>query len=78
MRSTLDIPDSLFRHLKARAAMEGTTLRDLVVELIEKGMQVPAMTDSPAAQLPSIKLGQSMALNASQLSNAKLSRYLDE
>lgn len=31
MRTTLDIPDPLFRHLKARAAMQGSTLRDLVV-----------------------------------------------
>jgi plasmid stability protein len=78
MRTTLDIPDPLFRHLKARAAMEGSTLRDLVVDLVEKGLQAPAISEVPAAKLPSIKLGAAMALNAAQLSNAQLSEYLNE
>ncbi len=78
MRTTLDIPDPLFRHLKARAAMQGSTLRDLVVGLVEKGLLVPAIADVPATKLPSIKLGVAMALNATQLSNAQLSDYLDE
>jgi hypothetical protein len=40
MRTTLDLPDPLFKHLKARAAMEGRSLRDLMVELVEKGLGV--------------------------------------
>jgi hypothetical protein len=78
MRTTLDIPEALFRHLKARAAIQGSTLRDLVVDLVEKGLQVPVIGDPPAAPLPSIKLGKAMALKASKLSNAHLSSYLDE
>ena len=38
MRTTLDLPDPLFKHLKTRAAQEGRTLRDLVIELVEKGL----------------------------------------
>lgn len=38
MRTTLDLPDPLFKHLKARAALEGRSLRDLMVELVEKGL----------------------------------------
>ena len=32
MRTTLDLPDELMRHLKARAALEGRSLRELVLE----------------------------------------------
>jgi hypothetical protein len=78
MRTTLDIPDPLFRHLKARAAMQGSTLRDLIVGLVEKGLQMPAIADVPPARLPSIKLGAALALNATQLSNSQLSDYLDD
>ena len=35
MRTTVDIPDTLLKHLKARAALEGRTLRDLVGDLVE-------------------------------------------
>lgn len=40
MRTTIDLPDPLLKHLKhlkhlkARAALEGRTLRDLVVALV--------------------------------------------
>ena len=35
MRTTLDIPDATFRELKVRAAREGRTLRDLLLEGVE-------------------------------------------
>jgi hypothetical protein len=40
MRITLDLPDPLFKHLLARAALEGRSLHDLMVELVEKGLGV--------------------------------------
>lgn len=33
MRTTLDIPDELYRSLKARAAMQGRTVREVAVNL---------------------------------------------
>ena len=78
MRTTIDIPDALFRHLKARAALEGSSLRDLVVDLVSKGLQVPAIYEVAASPLPSIKLCGPMAISAANLSNAILSSYLDE
>lgn len=78
MRTTLELPDSLFKHLKTRAAMEGSTLRDLVVQLVERGLQAPATTQSEPATLPSIRLGAPMALQANEFSNANLSALLDE
>ncbi len=41
MRTTIDLPDSLFRTLKARAGLSGITLRQLVQQLIEQGLRVP-------------------------------------
>jgi hypothetical protein len=78
MRTTLELPDSLFKHLKTRAAMEGSTLRDLVVQLVERGLQAPVTSEDAPAALPSIRLGTPMALQAYEFSNANLSALLDE
>jgi hypothetical protein len=49
MRTSIDFPDLLFRTLKASAAMQGTSLRDHVLQLIERGMKQPA---EPVKRLP--------------------------
>ncbi|HEY7336167.1 MAG TPA: hypothetical protein VH639_14855 [Bryobacteraceae bacterium] len=36
MRTTVDIPDALFRRAKALAAMEGSSLKDLIVRALER------------------------------------------
>jgi hypothetical protein len=41
MRTTIDLPDNLYRTLKARAGLSGITLRQLVQQLIEQGLRVP-------------------------------------
>jgi hypothetical protein len=46
MRTTIDLPDDLYRALKARAGLSGTTLRQLVKRLIEQGLHSP--TDAVA------------------------------
>jgi hypothetical protein len=38
MRTTIDLPDSLFRAVKTRAVQEGTTLKDLMASYIEAGL----------------------------------------
>jgi hypothetical protein len=35
MKTTVDIPDSLLRQAKARAALKGTSMRDFFVQAIE-------------------------------------------
>jgi hypothetical protein len=47
MRTTLDLPDDLFRALKARAAMDGTTLRDLVEKLVRAGLAASERAGAP-------------------------------
>jgi hypothetical protein len=39
MRTTIDIPDEIYRELKVQAAREGTTLRNLVLEGVELARQ---------------------------------------
>jgi hypothetical protein len=33
MKATIDIPDALYRRVKARAALDGRTIRDVSIEL---------------------------------------------
>jgi hypothetical protein len=41
MRTTVDLDDHLFRDLKRQAAERGITLRDLVNELLRRGLELP-------------------------------------
>lgn len=41
MRTTLDLPDSLLRELKTRAALNGQSLKSLLNELIQRAMRMP-------------------------------------
>ena len=41
MRTTIDLPDELYRTLKTRAAIKGVTLRELIQGLIEQGLRQP-------------------------------------
>ncbi len=49
MRSTLDLPDPLYRRLKLKAAQEGRTLREIVIRYLERGLAEEA---TPFAALP--------------------------
>ena len=39
MRTTIDLPDPLFREVKTRAAREGMKLRELVIRFLEAGIR---------------------------------------
>jgi hypothetical protein len=47
MRTTLDLPDPLFRTLKAQAALQGRSLKDLVVSYVERGLREPPVPAAP-------------------------------
>ena len=79
MRTTFDLPDELMRHLKARAALEGRSLRDLVLELVERGLKVPPVAAALApVGLPTVRLGRPLALPTQALNHADLSALADE
>lgn len=41
MRTTIDLPEDLFREAKTRAVQQGTTLKSLITRCIELGLRGP-------------------------------------
>jgi hypothetical protein len=41
MRTTIDLPDNLFREAKVRAAQDGVKLKDLITRYVEAGLRLP-------------------------------------
>jgi hypothetical protein len=78
MRTSLDLPDPLFRTLKANAALQGTTLRDHVVQLIERGMQQPEPSQAKRAPkpIPAIPTFDFGALPAELMTNKGINEFL--
>ena len=42
MKATLDIPDDLYKRVKARSALEGKPIRSVAIELFQRWIQVPS------------------------------------
>jgi hypothetical protein len=41
MRTTIDIPDPVYRQLKAAAALRGSSVKDIIVSLVSRELQGP-------------------------------------
>src|SRR5947207_15235968 len=53
MRTTLDLPEELFREVKIKAAMEGVSLKRLLTAYVEKGLrQGPTEGGEPRKRSP--------------------------
>ncbi|MFM1979067.1 MAG: hypothetical protein RLZ68_332 [Pseudomonadota bacterium] len=83
MRTTLDLPDPILRELKIRAASNGQSLKDLLNELIQRAMCLPALAASPtvaANSVPVLARLQNAPQPAPQdaLSNGELADHLLE
>ena len=81
MRTTLDLPDELLRRAKARAALSGLKLKELIAWYIELGLRqteaVPTAGRPPRSPLPTIsKAASGQPIPA--LSNAELEAILAE
>ncbi|MEY2861741.1 MAG: hypothetical protein RL392_2199 [Pseudomonadota bacterium] len=83
MRTTLDLPDPILRELKTRAASNGQSLKDLLNELIQRAMCLPALAASPTVAANSVPVLARLQ-NAPQLapqdalSNGELADHLLE
>lgn len=55
MKTTLEIPDDLFREAKAKAALEGRKLKDLVAEGLRLRIDQSPKAIGPRAKFPLIK-----------------------
>ena len=49
MKATIDVPDGLYRRVKARSALEGRSVRDVTVLLFERWLEEsPGLTEALA------------------------------
>jgi plasmid stability protein len=55
MRTTLDIPDEVYRRLKVKAAVEGETIREIALRGILKEIDVPAAKPTRRLAEPILK-----------------------
>jgi hypothetical protein len=70
MRTTLDLPDPIFRDLKSRAAQQGMKLKELVQKYVEDGLRGADGSKTMAAQkweLPKIDGGGDFLIPLEQL-----------
>ena len=54
MRTTLDIPDPLYRQIKVRAATEGRTIRELILEGIQAKLAEEQIAPAKPFKIPVI------------------------
>jgi hypothetical protein len=55
MRTTLDIPNEVYRRLKVKAAVEGETIRQIALRGILKEIDPPATKPVPRLREPILK-----------------------
>ena len=69
MRTTVDIPDPVYRRLKSRAANEGRTAKELILRGVEQVLREPRQRGRRRVKLPLLR---SKAPGTLQLDNAKI------
>lgn len=72
MRTTIDIPDPLYRRLKAAAAYRGSTVKRIVLELVQQELD-GSRPRAGRIQLPLIDSDRPGSL---RLTNAKVNEIL--
>jgi hypothetical protein len=78
MRTTLELPDPLFARLKARAASERLTLKQLLRSYVEQGLNdTPAGSGSKRSAHTLPRVEGALAISGEHLSNAALFDLLD-
>lgn len=79
MRTTLDLPDSLFREVKTRAVQQGMTLKDLLAQYIQAGMNAPVgEPTAPRASIPLPYFRKTEGPSIPARTSAELYAILDE
>jgi hypothetical protein len=69
MRTTIDIPDAMYRRLKARAAGEGRSAKALILQGVEQVLKSDAPEAGKAVTLPLVK---STRPGAIRIDNARI------
>jgi len=73
MRTTIDVPDPVFRKMKATAALRGVSLKDFLLSAVEHEMAKKAAEKSYQVRLPLIRSKRPGTLN---LTNAEIEDLL--
>jgi hypothetical protein len=79
MRTTIDLPDHLFRQVKARAALDGLRLKDLITRFVEQGLRqeaLPSTEPRRRSELPVVRGAAGRTLP--DLTSAEIHRILEE
>jgi Arc/MetJ family transcription regulator len=80
MRTTIDLPDELFRQAKAKAALEGLSLKDVITHFVEQGLRPGALSSAPQrrrrSELPVARAAMGRTLP--DLTRAEIHRILEE
>lgn len=81
MRTTVDLPDYLLRRVKARAALDGITLKELIHRFVEQGLRRSASSpqgapDRERSELPVARASTGRPLL--DLTHAELYAVLEE
>ena len=77
MRTTLDLPDPLFRELKAQSALRGLKLKEFVAKLLQAGLvQGDARRPEPLARSPLPVIRKATGVRHPALSNRKIEALL--
>lgn len=79
MRTTIDLPDDLYRALKVRAALNAMTMRELARHLLERGLRQPGggLPSPPGSREPPPVIAPLLGVPIPALTRAEL-RRLDE
>ena len=69
VRTTIDIPDALYRRLKARAAVEGQSAKALILQGVEQVLKGPRSDSGRRLSVPLVK---SRRPGAIRIDNARI------
>jgi len=69
MRTTVDIPDALYRELKSKAATEGRSVKDMILRGVEDELQANPKRRGRRVSLPIVRSKRPGSL---RLDNAKI------
>ncbi len=74
MKTTIEIPEKLFRQVKARAALEGISLREFVLRGLQLAIQsTPGKVPRPRADFPLVRAAPGTPI----LTDEKVNEALD-
>ena len=80
MKTTLDLPNDLIREIKLRAVNEGRKLKDIIAELLGKGLSAGAATTRARpsrVKLPLVKCRRTADLTPDQVAAVLLKQEVE-